>query len=261
MRLDVTFGWPVPESNLEPSRQYANALGLKRPQKMERSPLAVVGGGPSVKKHLDELRSWPGEVWIACGSFPWCRETGIDGVFFSADPQPLVADLAKGVRKALVWEASDPALFDALDGAEVEVFDLFDTPEDGANHGVSTVTAAPVLAAAMGHRPVSFFGCDSSFIGASHAYTDNPGPAEITVECGGDRYDTTLQLLAQAVFLAGVVRAAPHWYICRSGGLIAALTQNPEYDVVAASRALYMALTVDGKPYHEKYPPIPYSGA
>lgn len=250
MRLHMAFCGPVSDETLESNRRYAHGLGLKGPEKMERPPLAVVGGGPSVKEYLEELRAWPGDVWIACGAFPWCRQNGIDGAFFSADPQPSVAGLCDGAARAILSSCSDRSVFDALMGADVTVFDLYD-----GRHGVSTVTAAPVLALGMGHPSVAFFGCESSYVGQTHAYSHQPTGSEITVECGGELYDTTLQLLAQALCLSEVMRAAPDKLICHSGGLLAALVADPEYDVVAGTRGLYMALTVNGRPLHEIHPP------
>lgn len=260
MRLSVTYTGAASDEKLEANRRHAKSLGLKGPEKMDRPPLAVVGGGPSVHERLDELRAWPGDIWVSCGAFPWARENGLEGVFFSADPQPLVADLARGATRAVVSSCSDPSVFAALEGADVTVFDLYETEEE-SNHGVSTATAAPVLSAVMGYPSVSFFGCDSSYEGQTHIYGGAAPESAITVACGGVLYDTTLQLLAQAECLAEVMRAAPGRFICRSGGLLAAMIETPDYDVVAVTRALYMALRADGAPLHEICPPKLWSPA
>lgn len=252
MKLDMTFPGPVAPEEADRNRLHVSTLGLAKPQKQKRPPLAVVGGGPSLASHVDELRAWQGDIWIACGAFPWCLEQGIEGTFFNVDPQPAAAEYARGAKRALVSADNDPAVFETLSSAEVEVFDL---PEGTV---ATTVTAAPILALSIGHPSVSFFGCDSSYVGQTHAYADIPYPSWLAVRCGGETYETSLPLLAQAEVLSEGMRLAPDHLICRSGGLLAALVADPEYDVVACTRGFYMGLTVDGQPLHEKCPPIPW---
>lgn len=255
MKLDMSFDGPLAPGQGERNRAYANALGLGRPRKMmDRPPLAVVGGGPSVAGHLDELKAWPGDVWIACGAFPWAVSAGLEGTFFNADVQALAAEYCAGAKRALVSTHNDPAVFAALKGAHVEVFDLYTSAEE-SNHGATTVTAAPILAMEIGHPNVSFFGCDSSYVGQTHAYADIPYADWLKVRVGLEEYDSSAPLLAQAICLAEAMRAAPDKFICRSGGLLAALMADPEYDVIACTRGFYMGLTVDGRPLHESQPP------
>jgi hypothetical protein len=51
--------------------------------------LAIVGGGNSIKEHVDELRSWDGDVWAVNGTINWCMDNGIKAAFYTIDAQPL----------------------------------------------------------------------------------------------------------------------------------------------------------------------------
>jgi hypothetical protein len=254
MKLDMSFEGPISHEQGDRNRAHVSTLGLVKPQHRKRPPLAVVGGGPSVLSHLDELKSWDGDIWIVCGAFPWAMSVGLEGTFFNADVQALAANYCAGAKRALVSTHNDPAVFAALEGVPVEVFDLYSSSK-GSNNGTTTATAAPCIALEMGHQSVSFFGCDSSYEGRTHAYDDIPPSSWLRVRCGGQEFDTSLPLLGQALCLAEVIREEPQHMICRSGGLLAALVGNFDYELVATTRAIYMALTVDGRPLHEIHPP------
>ena len=68
--------------NVALNSQGATFLAFHEPHEM---PLAIVGGGPSVKDHLDELRAWPGHIWGVNAACTWLAKQGIGSLFFSVD--------------------------------------------------------------------------------------------------------------------------------------------------------------------------------
>jgi len=244
MKLELTFHGPVEETDLDRNREYVGSLGLSAPKrKRKRPPLAVVGGGPSLAENVETLRRWKGDVWISCSAFPWCRERGIKGTFFNLDPQPSAARFTEGVEKALLASCNDPSVFDALKGADVEVFDTRETIQ---SH--TTVTAAPMLGLEIGHKRIAFFGCDSSYEEKTHVYQHYSYPDVLKVKCDGRLYTTSQALLGQAQCLAEFIRAVPKIARCRSGGLLAAMCRDPDYDVVGMDRKTAENMKVNGVP-------------
>ncbi len=212
-------------------------LGLSYVQEKERPPLAVVGGGPSILKHVDELRAWQGDVW-ACGSaFRWCADNGINATFFCIDPQAETAHLARGASHAILCTSIAPETFAALKGAHVEIFDLIHEG-DRSNHGPTTVTASPELALRMGYRDVSYFGTESSFATNTHAYHNEATEEQIIVSCNGKSYLTHPAYLLQAEYLATMMRLCP-LLKNRSGGLLGALIAEPCYDITHGTLGLH----------------------
>lgn len=221
---------------------HTRSLNLPYVNEKDRPPLAVVGGGHSVVQFLDLLRNWQGDIW-ACGSaFHWCCANGIEATFFCVDPQPETASLAVGAKKAILCTSIDPAVFDVLKAAEVEVFDLVHEA-DTSNHGATTATAAPHLAIQMGYSDVTFFGCESSYPeGASHAYHNEAMEHTIRVACNAGCFVTNPGYLLQAEFLATMIRLLPGVLKERSGGLLGAMVQDIEYDITHGSPSLHKVL-------------------
>ena len=254
MKLELTFHGPVEEDNLDRNREHAKSLGLPGlKKKRRRLPLAVVGGGPSVLRNVGKLRRWKGDIWASCSAWPWCRDNGIDATLFNRDPQPLAAGFARGARKAVVANCNDPAVFEALSDAEVAVFDTRETI-----NGHTTVTAAPMLALDAGWKKIAFFGCDSSYQDQTHVYMNHDYGDVLIVKCGGELYRTSQALLGQAICLSEFIRAVPNIARCASGGLLAAMVKNPDYDVVGMSYATLQGMKSGGRPILEMGHAVPF---
>lgn len=208
------------------------ARGLPGVECRDRPPLAVVGGGHSLAHALDELRAWTGEIW-ACGSpYQWLTVHAIESVFFNADPMDETIDLARGASKALLADTVNPGVFDVVGSAEI--FDLNDY-----GHGNTSASISAHLAISRGHKEVTYFGCDSSFEGSTHLYKDEDWEAHILVECNGQQFRTKPQLLMQAEMLSAFIRMAPHVFKERSGGLLSAMVESEDYDVIAGNAAMH----------------------
>lgn len=244
MRFNFRIAPVVSAEVLFKQRDINRAKGLPGVEYRKRLPLAVVGGGRSLLNHLDELRAWPGEIW-SCGSpYQWLKESGVDSVFFNADPMEETIDLARGADVALLADTVNPGVFDVVGRAEV--FDLNDY-----GHGNTSASISAHLAVARGHTEVTYFGCDSSFEGSTHVYKHEDWEAHILVECNGQKFRTKPQLLMQAEMLSAFIRMAPHVFKERSGGLLRAMVADENYDVIAGNAAMHGLLA--GKSPQEWY--------
>lgn len=223
----------VPEGTRERNAEACKERGFPYIGSASRPPLAVVGGAPSVARYVDELRNFPGDVWVSGSAFPWAKENGIDATFFTIDMHEDLAKDCKGARKAVVSTMCHPKVYEELRDADVEVFDLT------AAWGTS-VTAAMFTAVEMGYRDITFYGCDSSYERDTHAYRSeywetNYDP--LFVVCGGSGYWTSPCFLMQAEFMAEAIRMSPALYRVRSDGLLPAMVEHGDYDITGMSRA------------------------
>jgi hypothetical protein len=206
MRIDWKCERNVPAENQ--ARNIAACAGFKKVGAHTRPVLAVVAGGPSVSEHIDELRQWPGDLWIVGSAFPWALANGIEGTFFNIDQHPSVAKDCVGAKKAILATCTDPSVFAALNG-EVEVFDVEN------NHYATSLTATP-----HAYR---------------HEYWEGRGSDTIRVVCNGGAFLTNPSFLMQAEFMAEVVRLAPQLFHIHCDGLLAAMVQNSDYDITHGS--------------------------
>lgn len=218
--------YPVPSVPPEVCKRNAeHAVSLGLPHVERAGHVAVVGGGPSLVDHLPELRAWDGPIWAINETFMWLKARGIRSTFLTADPKPQPWLKPERGDRALVTIEGSPELFASLADAHVTTYRL---APDEIHCGPTTATAAPHLAIYVGHRSVTFFGCDSSFNGSTHVY-DQAYPADaIMVRCGGVDYATKPEFLLQADALAALCRELPVFCRHRSAGLMAALVADPE---------------------------------
>jgi hypothetical protein len=235
------------EGQSERNIAYAKSLGLPDvPAGRGLSqPLAIVGGGPSINDHLAELQSWPGDIWAVNGAWRWCERHGIDATFFSVDSAPTLVWLAQGARKAILGTLVDRTVFDAL--PDVQIFDAGFIA--GLATGPTSVTCAPALAlhAGYGAGGITLFGCEGSYRdGSTHAYHDDaPNPYRIKVRCGGQEYLSEAEYHMQCQYLVQFLKSAPHIFMEKSGGLLRAMANHDDDDVIAATRELISICRVE----------------
>jgi hypothetical protein len=221
----------VPVERLARNVAHAKSLGLPLLGQARAPFLAVVGGGPSVADHVDELRDWAGEVWAINGTYRWLTGQGIWCRFFSTDPMPGIADLCKGADAILATRCDQDSFAAA---GSVETVDIEDMP-----HGPTTASCAPLIAAQCGFQQVSVFGCEGSFGGETHAYGTPRDVRLLKVMCNGQEFLTSPQMMQQTEYLADIMRETPQFCIDRSGGFLSACIADPDIDVIAASRSIY----------------------
>jgi len=214
----------------ECERNAALALMRRLPHIERVGDVAVVGGGQSLADCLDDLRDWRGPIWAINQSFMWLKARGVAATFFTADPKDQPWLIPSPGDRALVTIFARPALLDRLSEAHVTTYRL---AEDEIHCGPTTATVAPYLAGWLGHRSVTFFGCESSFgVEGSHVYPVDLPADQIAVRCGDRMFSTKPEFLLQAQVLAELCREIPEFHHDRSGGLLGALMANPEHEVV-----------------------------
>ncbi|HEX8106711.1 MAG TPA: 6-hydroxymethylpterin diphosphokinase MptE-like protein [Kofleriaceae bacterium] len=236
---------PVSAEGMARNVEHCRALGLRAisVQPANEKRLAIVGGGPSVLQHVEELKGWDGDILAINGACAWLRERGIDSTFFSLDPDGIVAKWAVGATKALLCSRSDPKAFEVLKDADVQVFHLHIDEKGGIVCGTSTATAAFHVAAVLGYRKVTFFGCESSYEGQTHLYFNEHLPHRMVVKCGENEYLTRPDFYVQAQELSEVIRLFPSHFEERCGGLLGAMVKCQEHDVTQVSPELMKELT------------------
>jgi hypothetical protein len=238
-------GPPVSHEDIERNRRLsAGWPRVEMGQEVHGRRLAVVGGGPSILRELETLKSWDGGIWAINGACRWLRDRGVFSIFFAVDPHPIVAQWAEGATDALICSRSDPLVFSRLPLARVTVFDIRNDDPSGILCGSSTATAAVHLAVEHGYRDVTFFGCEGSYQSESHAYMDEKREDRLLVECGGERYLTAPDFFVQCQELAPLLKLknCGMKFAERSGGLLRAMAENDDFDVIAASRSVHEKL-------------------
>jgi hypothetical protein len=215
-------------------------------QGIHDKPLAIVAGGPSVKDHLDELKDWKGDIWGINNAAFWLKSNGIEATFFTVDPIARVGENfaepdLKSIKSALIASSCRKELFDALEG-RVKKFHMYETSADGMPGGSTSATRTMLIAIMMGYKEVHFFGCDSSFEETHYVFGnskfDQAFEKQLIVKAGEETFRTIPPYYLQAQNLAETILNFPQIYKNRSGGLVKAMIENPDWEVVAVSEAL-----------------------
>jgi len=150
----------------------------------EQVPVAIVGGGPSLEKELDNLRKY--KYIMACGSVhDYLLENNIHPTWCAiCDPDVIVLNYLKkktlGV-KYLVASQCDPRVFEHLDSTDVTIWHLMGDKFDHSIYGegklligggCTILTRAMVMVMGMGFYNLHLFGCDTclGLHGEHHSY-------------------------------------------------------------------------------------------
>lgn len=225
----------VPVVNIDEKRLSARIESASKRPRVQRGvhkhPVAVVGGGPSLPKYLDELKAWPGEVWAINSMADWLAERGIASTLFTVDPDYLEAK----TQRRLLATCCDPEMFTS----ETLAFDLLEHADDGITGGVSTASRAPALALRLGYPGATFFGCDSSFASETHVvHSDYDDVPMIVVKADGREFTTMPGFLMQAESLSLLMRTFPDYFVNRGDGLLPAMVADVDWTTVAVSAAM-----------------------
>lgn len=247
----IVFEGTVPVSHDELLAHVAHAKKLGYPSlrsdqmtEPHGRRLAVVGGGPSIVGKLDELREYT-DIWAINGACGFLAAHGIESTLLSLDPCDFLAPRVAGATKALLATRCHPDVFKVLEGADITVFDAVNDTENGFWASCSTVTVVFHLATVLGYRNTIFYGCEGSFSEITHAYMDEAELQDyrFVVECGGKQYLTAPDIYMLTVQMALFFRRSLNdAFTERSGGLLRALIENEEHDIVRVSRALMASL-------------------
>ncbi len=191
--------------------------------------LALVGGGPSINHNKNALRKWRGDVWAINHAALWCASNKIDCSMFTVCPgwgwKPEIAT----VKRAIVATQSCQELIGLLRNTRVVTFEIGDNAGPG-----SGPTAVPV-ALRNGYDRITFFGFEGDYHGQQHGYSDVSYEKHLIVATAGQKFLTNVAFLMSALWLAALLRQFPARISERSGGLLAALVKDIDYDVVGIS--------------------------
>lgn len=217
---------PISDEQLQANLDNAAGLGLKGLEPGPIVPLAIVGGGSTVKNHLETLQKWRGDVWAINGAFGWCRDNGIDATFVSVDPHPIVAKWAEGAKRAILHKQCPPEAFAILKDADVTISE--------ANGCTGTTVASAITAGVKTrHESITLFGCESCYQpDKSHAYMDEPLAEQMIVCAGKEFYLTRPDFYFQAQKLAELIRGLDGYVKEESGGLLRAFINSPDHWIV-----------------------------
>jgi hypothetical protein len=176
--------------------------------------VAIVGGGPSLKDHLEELRAFNGAIICVNHTLDYLMKNGIEpwGVVFgeigswkpsflnneyedvwylaASQCHPDTLDMVEG-RKVLLWHCIQEC-------GEDKIIRAHDPKAVMIGGGNSVYTRAINIAHVMGFRDFHLWGCDSSFDEQTHVYHDRPVEPVIEIEAAGKRFKTTTRLAMQA---------------------------------------------------------------
>lgn len=194
--------------------------------------LTVAGGGASLSRHLPT-----GPVWAINGTGRWLRSRGIESVFFSIDPLPIIAEWASEAPSAVLGDTCAPETFAAARSVHMA--------ELGPIKALcSTATTAPTIAAAAGYTHVRFVGCDGGIEGSSHVDRDE-GRGTMRVVIGGRAYMTRPDLMMITEQLAELIRALPKFLSTEGDTMLSALVEHGDYEVTHVSREIAGKVTHD----------------
>lgn len=256
--LRIRFDMVGPVSDRVVQEYIDAALGagipLVEPRQMALRKLAVVGGGPSVWEYLPQIASSGGDIWGINQSAPFLQDHGIDCTLLAVDSGEDVAGWAAQMDRALLASNCHPEVFRALAGKDVRMFHIApfrDGPGLSIKGGPSASTRAPQLAIALGYSEVTFYGCEGSFDGSTHAYRHEPERLkQLIVRAGGKLYRTAPDLMLMSEYLANDIRAFQGIFRERSGGLLRAMVEHFDtWEVAAFSEALKAELDPNAPPF------------
>lgn len=230
--------------NVSEDQRAANSLviaSLGLPEHRGSGRLAVVGGGPSINDHIEELQNWDGQIWAVNGTINWCKDHGIDAWFYTADSSPaeLWPHNLTRITKAVVVPDCSPSMIEHLKRLGAEI-----TLSAPLESGPTSVNASDFLAIAAGYSHVTYFGAEGSFLpSGTHGFAAYAVPDWVEAVVGGEHFRTKAEFISQSIMLANTINAFPTIYAEKSGGLLRAMIEHgPDYDVYMVSNELYEKL-------------------
>jgi hypothetical protein len=211
-------------------------------------PLAIVAGGPSVKKLIPRIAEF--KNILVCGSaHDFLISQGIVptyAVASDADPSGYLNNPHKKTTYLLASQCK-PEVFDALEGYKVEMWNLrgqiapeyeedlaFFQGEGTISWGCTVTLNAIQISMMLGFQDLHFFGLDSCYAndGSSHAYAGPGEDNKIWVEIGEERqcFLTSLAWMAQAEQFFRLVEVDGRYFhsTIHGGGLIAEMVRQGE---------------------------------
>lgn len=208
--------------------------------------LALVGSGPSVRDHLNKLKSWDGAIWAVNGAYRYLLDNGVVADFIGMDPLPGLAEYVdRADERSTFYIAStcDPSVFDKLKDRTVM---LWHPEAEGMKYpkgewiiggGTTALTRVPYLGMLLGWRKIVLFGADSSFEnGRIYCYdwgtfACDVNNSKVWIEVNGEGpFQTELGLMKQVAQLGILKENFRDKMEFQCGGLMDAFLRSPVMD-------------------------------
>lgn len=235
-RIDLEGKCPVDDAQLFRNVVLSEKVSCIQPQPPHGRKLAIVGGGSSVRNHLDELRNWDGDIWSINYTGSWLASQGIQSVLTTVDPIPLDSSAFEGMSEAIIASSADPSLFEYF-GDKARKFHIREVDPDGVGGGSGTASRLPSVALRMGYTKIFFFGCEGSYLSKTHIDRDEKSEGQLVVSAGGVDYLTRADFLLFCQELGEIIREFPDVFIDMSGGLLSAIISNWDtWGIVAVAK-------------------------
>ena len=220
-------------------------------------PCAVVGGGPSVANHLDELRNWKGDIYAINDVAKYLSDNGITCYLYAVDctrNEYRIGDLVKG---AVFASRVHRKQFNMFHPEDIRIFDMVEDNPEGITGGPTAASRTAILMLRMGYQGIHYFGCEGSFGATSHvfgtwayAYRER-----LIVKAGGVDYATNSHMMLQSQHLADHINMFAPYLVNHSGGLLQAMLDHPKtWEVAAYTKDIKDQLEKKGPEVHvERY--------
>lgn len=234
---EFTFSPVVDPSISRANADFARSLDLPSAddQRGRAGPLAVVGGGLSVHRRLQELREWEGDIWAINETWRWLQGEGINSTFYSVHPRARVAQMLRGAQQALLALQCAPECYAMALRHKARIL----TTDLEGHDGSSSAPRAARIALQMGYESVTFFGIDCCFqLDKSHIGSNHAQPQAMLVECG-QNYLTNPQLYLQAKEIVAQLKEFPDRIFYRGGGLLHAFMTNDQHEVTLCAPTIH----------------------
>ena len=214
--------------NMKKTQRYRRIRFVGSDDALKYPPCAVVGGGPGLKAHLDELREFKGDIYAVNDTAGYLSDEGIPCFMYSIDASRYLYKTGELVKGAIFASRVHKKQFSQFEYDNVATFDMGEDVPGGITGGPTAVCRAPYLFLRMGYRQVVFFGCDACFYDSSHASGEQKAIFDnmIIITAGGVDYLTNGSLLLQSEWLVDNFRKHPKFLVNRSDGLLKAMLEH-----------------------------------
>lgn len=233
MKLELDYVGCIPLEEVHANVRRHDALGIPCPKRSGR--LALVGGGLSASEHIEDLINWPGDVWAINGAAQWCLHNSIDATLVTLHPN---LELVPATRRAVLGAECSDELFAKCADKDICLLPTLD-------RGPTTATGVTIAAPRCGFSGITLFGCEGSYGAQTHNYEvyEDPNELWVVIAADGQTFRSKAEFFLQSRILADLIRGWPDNVEERSGGLLRALVNDPDYDVTDLAPALMEATT------------------
>jgi hypothetical protein len=179
--------------------------------------IAIIGGAPSIKVKLDELRAFDGQILATNGTHDFLIDNGVTpDFFFQLDARKCnkFAQKRQGGCVYILASQCHPDSFESINPdllvhVEMEGFPYKRVNQIGKNKGIEAFTyisgkgtvgiTSIALAYTLGFREIHLYGMDGSFDDLHHAYHQPQNEMDKVIEyaINGKRFKTTPELCNQ----------------------------------------------------------------